>query len=141
MKVLGLSLLLASMMALSYGLKCKKCSQTILKMDGFPVPNSGGANEANCEEKTCASGEDMCVSGYAGMTFKGPFTLTNEKPPPEVEIGIISNWFKDCGKKADTDCSNLKNLDALTMLGTDKSKISVGKCEIKTCTTDNCNDK
>ena len=101
----------------------------------------GNSEDAKCTQKTCGTGEDVCTYGYATIKFKGPFSISgDQKDAPEVEMDIVMDWFKDCGKKAESTCDNIK--DMMTMLqGDQKNQITVSNCDIKTCNTDDCNDK
>lgn len=135
-------LLLAGLVALSYGLTCKKCSSTIMKMQGFTIGEGPSAEDLKCVTKTCASGEDVCTYGYATIGFKGPFSITgDETNAPEIEMEILMDWFKDCGTKAESDCDHITNMMTMMDTGDDDSKLSVAKCDIKSCETDDCNDK
>ena len=131
--------LFACLATVTYSLTCQKCSETAMMISGIPVGDGTPSEDAKCVPTVCAAGQDVCTYGYAQINYKGPFDLTGEGGSgTEVDMNIIMNWFKDCGIASETSCSKLTESMSFLQSG---GKATIPECDMKTCTTDNCNDK
>ncbi|KAL5272317.1 hypothetical protein ACHWQZ_G000513 [Mnemiopsis leidyi] len=134
-------LLLACLASWSYSLTCQKCSETVTVILGFPIEDGSPSEDTTCVPTVCTDDQDVCVYGYSHINYKGPFSTGEEGGNIEVDMNIIMNWFKDCGKASETSCDKMTESMSIAQNEDKSGTFSVPECDINTCTTDNCNDK
>ena len=145
-------LLLAGLVALSYGLFCKTCSNYTIKITGSNSSDEYVSNE--CESKYCNSNENACSYGWATIDFKAPNLNepeTNDVLPSssiedingvdDIKGEIVIDWMKGCAKSTEVQCEHVNDMMKTHEKLQGEISFSMPKCDMKYCIKDNCNDK